>query len=88
MLVGFAIDLEGLVPGPHAIDKLPVRGLRELELGEGVAVVVGGHVEGSLGVVAADHEGAFDDRVVGHAVDRGGAEDELARCLEAGEETA
>ena len=44
-------------------------------------------VEGGRGVLAADHEGAFYDRVVARAVDGGRAEDVFAGGFQAGEES-
>ena len=51
-LVGLAVDLNGLVPGPLIIDVLLVLG--RVELGEVVALVVGGNVDGGEDLLSAN----------------------------------
>lgn len=87
-LVGLAVDDKGLVPGPLVVDELAVLGLLGVELGEGVALVVGGDIESGESVLAANNESTLDDGVVALAVDGSTAEDVLAGSLETGEETA
>lgn len=85
-LHGLAVDDDGLVPGPHVVDELPVLGLGGVELGEGVGLHVGGDIEGGLGLLATDNEGTTDDGVVGLTEDGTAAEDVLAAALETREE--
>lgn len=86
-VVGLAVDLNGLVPRPHVVDKLLVLGLGWVELGELVALVVGSNVECRERLLASDDKGATNDRVVGLSVDRAGSEEVLAAGLKTGEET-
>ena len=86
-LVGLAVDNDGLVPGPHVVDKLLVLGVGGVELGEGVGLHVGGDLEGGGSLLATDDKGTLDDGVVGLAEDSTGTEDVLAAALETGEET-
>jgi len=86
-LVLLARNLNGLVPCPLVVDKLAVLGLRGVELGELVAVDIGGDVESGESLLSADEEGTLDDRVVRLAVDRRSTEQVLAAGLETGEET-
>ena len=85
-LVGLAVNDDGLVPGPHVVDVLPVLLLGGVELGELVGRHVGSDLEGGGGVLAADDEGTLDDGVVGLAEDGTGTEDVLAAALKTGEE--
>lgn len=85
-LVGLAFDLDWLVPRPLVLQVLLVLWLAWVELGELVALIVGSDIESWEGLIAADHEGAFDDRVAGYAVNRGCAEDVLPGCFETREE--
>lgn len=85
-LVGLAVDDDGLVPGPHVVDVLPVLRLGGVELGELVGGNVGSDLKGGGGVLATDDEGTLDDGVVGLAEDGTGTEDVLAAALETGEE--
>ena len=86
MGVLLAVDGDGLVPLPHGLEELAVLGLLGVELGEGVALVVGGDVESGQVLLAADDEGTLDHRVVVLAEYGGRAEDVLARSLKTGVE--
>ena len=86
-LVGLAANSDRLVPRPLVLYEFLVLGLAGVKFGEFVALPVGCDVEGGESFVAADHEGTFDDGVVGLAVDGGRAEEVLAGSLETVEET-
>ena len=68
-LVRLTLHLNRLVPAPLVLEEFLVLRLGRVELGELVALVVGGDVEGGEGVVAAHEEGTADDGVVAAAVD-------------------
>ena len=82
------LHLYGLFPRPHIIHKLPILFLTRVQLCKLVALVVGSDVKGGQRILAADDEGAFDDRVILFAKDGGGAENVFAGGFEAGEEAA
>ena len=82
----FAVHNNGLIPSPLIIQKLLILRLTGIELREFKALVIGCYVEGWLGVLAADDEGALDDRVVLLAVNGRGTEDVFAGGFEAGKE--
>ena len=88
MRVFLAIHNNWLFPRPLIIHKLLILRLTRVELLEFVALVIRGYVEGRLGFLAADDEGALDDRVVLLAVDGSRTEDVFAGGFEAGEEAA
>jgi hypothetical protein len=67
-LVRLTVDGDGLVPCPLVLDKLLVLGLGGVELGELVALIVGGYVESGEGLLTANDKGTLDDRVVGGAI--------------------
>ena len=85
-LVLLALLLDGLVPGPHAVDERLVLGLLGVELGELVALVVWGDIEGWEGLLATDVESTPNDGVVRNAENGGSTEEVLAAGLEAVEE--
>ena len=68
-LVGLATDCDGLVPGPLVLDKLAVRGLAWVELGELVALIIGSDVKGGESLLPANQEGTLDRTVTRLAVD-------------------
>ncbi len=78
--------LNRAIPTPHALHKLLI--LARIQLGEGIALVIGRDVEGGLGLLAADDEGALHDGVVGFTVHGRAAEDVFAGGFETGEEAA
>ena len=82
----FAVHNNRLIPSPLIIQKLLILRLTGVELREFEALVVGCYVEGWLGLLAADDEGALDDGVVLLAVNGSGTEDVFAGGFEAGEE--
>lgn len=75
----------GNVPGPQVLDLLAVLG--RVELGELVALPVGGDIERGDVLLAADEEDTADDAVVVDTVDTADTEEVLAGGLETGEET-
>jgi hypothetical protein len=75
-------------PRSTAVDKLLVLSLGWVKLGEFVALVVGGDIEGRKSLLATDDEGTCNDGVIGGTIDRSTAEDVLAGGLKTGEETA
>lgn len=85
--IRLAVHHNRLVPGPLVVDKLLVLLLLGIELGEGVALIVGSNIERCESILATDKECTLDDGVVGHAINRRSAEDVLAASLKAGEET-
>jgi hypothetical protein len=86
-LVLLAVLGDGLVPRPLVVDKLLVLGLGGVELGELVALVVGGDIESGKSILTTDKEGTLDDGVVGLAVHGSATEEVLAAALKTGEET-
>ena len=84
--VFLAINHNRLLPRPLIIHKLLILRLTGIQLLEFIALVIRGYVEGRLGFLAADDEGALDDGVVLLAVDGSGTEDVFAGGFEAGEE--
>lgn len=86
-LVGLAVDVDRLVPGPHVVDKLLVLSLGGVELGELVALVVRGDIEGRKSLLATDDECTTDDRVIGDTEDGRATKEVLAAGLETSEET-
>ena len=66
-LIGLPIDLDGLIPSPHIVDEFLILG--GIKLGELVAVYIWSNIESRVSLLAADHEGTLDDRVVSHTVD-------------------
>lgn len=85
--VCLAVDLDWLVPSPHALDKLLVLLASRIELGELVALVIRSDVECWERLVAANKESSLDDGVIGDSIDRGATEEVLAAGLETVEET-
>lgn len=68
-IIGLALNVDRLVPGPLVIEKLLVLSLGGVKLGELVALPVGGDIEGGNSLVTTNQEGTLDDRVVGLAID-------------------
>jgi hypothetical protein len=68
-LVGLAVDIDRLVPGPLVLDELLVLSLGGVKLGELVGLPVWGDVESGDGLLSTDEEGTTDDAVVGDTVD-------------------
>lgn len=87
-LVRFTLDLNRLIPAPLVLEVRLVLVLVVIQLGEFVALVIGGNVEGWESFVATDEEDTLDDGVVARAIDGGGAEEVLAGAFESVEETA
>ena len=79
MLIGFAVNLNTLLPSPHVLEELFILRLLSIQLGKLVALEIGCHIESWLGFLASDDEGTFYDAVVGDAIDRSGAKDVFAR---------
>ena len=82
----FAVNNNRLIPSPLIIHKLLILRLTGIQLRKFEALVIGCYVEGWLGLLAADDEGALDDGVVLLAVNGRGTEDVFAGGFEAGEE--
>lgn len=83
----FAVDRDGLVPCPLVVDELLVLSLLGVELGELVALVVGGDIESREGLLSTDDEGTLDDGIVALSVDGRGTKDVLAAGLETSKES-
>ena len=83
-----AVNSDGTVPLPLGLDVLAVLSLLRVELGEGVALVVGSDIEHGEVLLATDDESTLDDRVPVLAVHGGRAEDVLAGSLKTGIEAA
>ena len=88
MRVFLAVNNNRLIPRPLIIHKLLILRLTRIELREFIALVIRCYVEGWLGFLAADDEGALDDGVILFAIDGRGTEDIFAGGFEAGEEAA
>lgn len=82
-----AVDGDRNVPGPEVLNHLAVLLLGVVELGEVVALPVGGDLEGGGVVLTADHEDTGDDTVVVGTVNTLSTEDVLAGGLKTGVET-
>lgn len=86
-LVLLAVHNDRDIPGPHVGDVLPVLLVGVVELGELVALPVGGNVESGLELLAADQEDTTDDVVVVGTVNGLSTEEVLARSLQTSVET-
>lgn len=86
--VFLAINHNRLLPRPLIIHKLLILRLAGIQFLEFVALVIRRYVEGWLGFLAADDEGALDNGVVFLAIDGRGTEDVFAGGFESGEESA
>lgn len=82
-----AVNDDRDIPGPHVGNVLLVILVGGVELGELVALPVGGHVEGGLVLLAADQEDTTDDVVIVGTVDRLSTEEVLAGSLQTSVET-
>lgn len=87
-LVLFAVNFDGVFLGPLLLNELLVLFPARIKLGETIAVIIWGDVEGGFIFLAADDEGALNDRVVGYTVNRSGSEDVFAGGFEACKEAA
>lgn len=81
-----AVDGDGDVPGPQVVDQLAVLLLGVVQLGEVVALPVGGNLEGRGVLLTADHEDTGDSTVVVGTKDTLSTEDVLAGSLKTGVE--
>lgn len=69
------------------VDELLVLGLLGVELGEGVALIVGSDIESRESLLSTDEESTLDDGVVGLSVYGSSTEKVLAATLKTSEET-
>lgn len=86
-LEGLVANGDGGIPAPDVLDVLAVSLGVGVELGELVALPVGGDVEGSGSVLAADEESTLDSAGVVGTVDTLATEEVLAGSLKTGVET-
>lgn len=86
-LVLLAVHNDRDIPGPHIGDVLPVLLVGVVELGELVALPVGGNVKGGSVFLTTDQEDTPDDALVVLAVDGLSTKEILARSLKTGMET-
>ena len=82
------VDLHRLIPCKHRLDELLILRLARVQLRELVALVIRRDLKSRQRLLPTDEEGAFDDAVVGDAVDGAAAEEVLARCFQTREEAA
>jgi hypothetical protein len=81
-LVGLAVNGDWLIPTPLVFDESLVLGLGWVELGELVALVIGGDIEGWKGFLATNDESTLYDGVIGDSVNRCCAKEVFAASLE------
>lgn len=87
-LVRLALELDRLIPAPLVLQIRLIFLLGVVQLGEFIAFIVGGNVEGWESFVTTDEEDTLDDGVVTCAKDGGGTEEVLAGAFESIEKTA
>lgn len=76
-----------LVPAPHILDKSLIFLPTGIKLGEFIALIVWGNVEGRGSFLASDKKSASDYGIVRFPEDRGGAKDVFAGGFKAVKES-
>lgn len=82
-----SLDLNGLVPAPHTINKGLGLLVCRVEFSEFITLVIRSHVKSRLGLVAPNNESTLYDTIIRLTVNGGAAEDVFARRFEASKET-